>query len=382
MGESKDSPTEISYDVALIGGGVIGCAIAWRLAASGLQTVVIERNEPGMEASFAAGGMLAAQAESDPAATLFPLALSSRNAYPKFVRDLEDTSSTSVGYRSEGTLVLSLRPEDDEQLESDYAAQTEAGLEADLLTDREILDLEPSITSSVRFALHFPGDHQVDNRLLVRALEEAARKAGAEFRLGTEAFEVCARAGQVSSISTSSGSIRTKNAVIAAGCWSGKLTLPSPLLSSAGIVPVRGQMMAFSAPSSILKSVVYSARGYVIPRSTGVIIAGSTTERAGFTKATTEAGLTTIESAASEILPTLSNLPIVERWAGLRPGTADDLPVLGEDPIIKGLYYATGHYRNGILLTPITAQVITELILNGRTSTDISSFSITRFADR
>src|SRR5678815_4833928 len=134
MGESSGD----SYDVALIGGGVIGCAIAWRLAASGLQTVVIERNEPGMEASFASGKSLAAQAESDPAARLFPLALSSRNAYPKFVRDLEDASSTSVAYRSEGTLVLSLQPEDDEQLESDYATQTEAGLEVDLLTDREV----------------------------------------------------------------------------------------------------------------------------------------------------------------------------------------------------------------------------------------------------
>lgn len=376
MGESSAD----CYDVALIGGGVIGCAIAWRLASAGLKTVVIERNELGMEASFAAGGMLAAQAESDPAARLFPLALTSRNAYPQFVHDLEEASSTSVAYRNEGTLVLSLRSEDDERLESDYAAQTEAGLDVELLTDREVLDLEPSINSSVRFALRFPGDHQVDNRLLVRALEQAARKAGAEFRLGTEVLEVCASDGKVRSISTSSGSIVTKNAVIAAGCWSGKLTLPSTLLSSAGVGPVRGQMMAFSAPDSILRSVLYSMRGYVIPRSTGLIIAGSTTEYAGFTKATTEAGLTTIESAASEILPTLSNRPIVERWAGLRPGTADDLPVLGEDPIIKGLYYATGHYRNGILLTPITAQVITELILNGRTSTDISSFSITRFA--
>ena len=378
MGESNAD----SYDVALIGGGVIGCAIAWRLATSGLKTIVVERNEPGMEASFAAGGMLAAQAESDPAARLFPLALSSRNAYPKFVQDLEAASSTNVAYRSEGTLVVSLRAEDDEELESNYAAQTEAGLDVELLTDREVLDLEPSINSSVRFALRLPGDHQVDNRLLVRALEQAARKSGAEFSLGTEAFEVCAAEGHVRSISTSSGSILTKNAVIAAGCWSGNLTLPSTLLSRAGVSPVRGQMMAFSAPASILGSVLYSTRGYVIPRSTGIIIAGSTTEYAGFTKTTTEAGLATIEAAAAEILPALSNLPIVERWAGLRPGTADDLPVLGEDPIVKGLYYATGHYRNGILLTPITAQVITELILNGRTSTDISTFSVTRFADR
>lgn len=377
-----DESSADSYDVALIGGGVIGCAIAWRLASAGLKTVVIERTEPGMEASFAAGGMLAAQAESDPAARLFPLALSSRKAYPKFVLDLEQASSTNVAYRTEGTMMVSLRDEDDEALESDYAAQTEAGLDVELLTDREVLDLEPSINSSVRFALRFPGDHQVDNRLLVRALEQAARKAGAEFRLGTEAFEVCAEEDHVRSISTSSGSILTKNAVIAAGCWSGKLALPSPLLSRAGVGPVRGQMMAFSAPTSILRSVVYSERGYVIPRSTGVIIAGSTTEYSGFTKETTDAGITTIKSAASEILPALSNLPIVEKWAGLRPGTADDLPVLGEDPIIKGLYYATGHYRNGILLTPITAQVITELILNGRTSTDISSFSVTRFADR
>ena len=371
-----------AFDVAIVGGGVIGCAIAWRLAQAGLKTIIIERQQPGMEASFAAGGMLAAQAESDPSSKLFPLALSSRNIYPEFVRELEQASSSEVGYRCEGTLVLSLRGEDDEALEADYASQTEAGLDAELLTDREVLDLEPSLNSSVRFALRFARDHQVDNRLLARALEQAAITSGAHLVSGTEALEVCAEEGRVRSISTSSGSMTANVAVIAAGCWSGELKLPSPLLANAGIGPVRGQMMSFSGPASMLGSVVYSPRGYVIPRSSGAIIAGSTTEYAGFTKATTEAGLTSIAAAASEILPALSSFSVVERWAGLRPGTADDLPVLGEDPIVKGLFYATGHYRNGILLTPVTAQAITELILGGRTGIDISRFAVTRFADR
>ncbi len=170
--------------------------------------------------------------------------------------------------------------------------------------------------------------------------------------------------------------------VVAAGCWSGGIATPSPLLANAGIVPVRGQMIALSSGQARLRHVVYSNRGYLIPRSSGAIIAGSTTEYAGFNKSVTAGGIAKIIASAIETMPIAADMTIAETWAGLRPGSADGLPVLGEDPHIKGLYYATGHYRNGILLSPVTAEAIAQLILTGTSQVDLSPFSIMRFADR
>jgi glycine oxidase len=380
----------VAFDAVIIGGGVIGCAIAWKLAEGGTRVALIERGQPGRESSYAAGGMLAAQAESDPRTPFFKLATASRNLYPDFVRRLEATSGIAVEYRRDGTLMVSLRPEDDEEIENSFALQKSLGLNVELLTREQMRKIEPSLSSEARFALRFADDHQVDNRLLTLALERAAVLSGAEIFTGVEAREVVAASQRDApaqrrsrlSVETSKHRFDTDHVVIAAGCWSGSILTPSPLLANAGIAPVRGQMIALSAGNAELNHVVYSHRGYLIPRSSGAIIAGSTTENAGFNKSVTAGGIASIIASAIETMPMAKDMAIAETWAGLRPGTDDGQPVLGEDPHISGLYYATGHYRNGILLSPITAEAIAQLILTGSAEVDLSPFSITRFADR
>ena len=384
------SSASVAFDTVIIGGGVIGCAIAWKLAEAGTRVALLERGQPGRESSYAAGGMLAAQVESDPRTPFFKLATASRNLFPDFVRKLQAKSGIGVEYRRDGTLMLSLRPEDDEEIEDSFALQKSLGLNVERLTHEQIREIEPSLSTEARFALRFADDHQVDNRLLTLALERAAVLSGAEIFTGIEAHEVvaaphaAAKAHSRSKLSVQTSRYRfdAAHVVLAAGCWSGSILTPSQLLASAGIVPVRGQMIALSAGPASLKYVVYSHRGYLIPRSNGAIIAGSTTENVDFNKSVTAGGVASIIAAAIETMPIVNDMTIVETWAGLRPGTADGLPVIGEDPQISGLYYATGHYRNGILLSPITAEAIAQLILKGSAQVDLSPFSITRFADR
>jgi glycine oxidase len=377
----------LTFDVAVIGGGVIGCAIAWRLQQIGLRTAIIERGEPGREASLAAGGMLAPFAETDQRDAFFELAVESRFMYADFARELRETTGIDVEYRTEGTLYLSLTDEDDEELEHRWSWQSEVGLRVTKLTPADALQLEPQINPRLRWALKFPDDHQVDNRRLVRALIAAARKAGVKILPSTEArhLRIESNAGmkQVAGLSTTRGEILARTVVIAAGSWSGLITTDEPIaLSNARVEPVRGQMVAMAMPAPEVGHVIYSRRGYIVPRLGGYLIAGSTTERVGYDKSVTAGGVSGIIERATEILPVVPSLSITETWAGLRPFAVDGWPILGADPQVAGLHYATGHYRNGILLAPITARVMSELIARGESQRHLTPFSVARFANR
>ena len=367
-----------SFDTAVIGGGVIGCSIAWRLAQGGQRVIVIERQQPGQEASWAAGGMLAPLAEADRADEFFHLCVASRALYANFARELSATAGLDIEYRTEGTLYLALTEEDEEELELRWQWQHAAGLNVKKLKADCVRKLEPTINETLRWALKFPDDHQVNNRRLAEALHAAALKAGVQFLAFTEAREVLTEsfAGQTRArgVKTSDGEIQAKTVVLAAGAWAG--LLPAIKLP---VTPVRGQMMALAMPAPELKHVIYSRRGYVIPRSGGFVIAGSTTENVGFDKRLTAQGLATIIQKASEIAPALYGQAVIETWTGLRPHGLDDRPILGADPQVQGLIYATAHYRNGILLTPITAQIISELILTGTSSFELTPFGLQRF---
>jgi glycine oxidase len=368
-----------SFDTAIIGGGVIGCSIAWRLAQGGQRVVVIERNEIGKEASWAAGGMLAPLAEADSADEFFQLCVASRAMYADFARELREASGLDIEYRTEGTLYLALTEEDEEELEHRWQWQHAAGLNVKKLKADCVRKLEPLVNERLRWALKFPDDHQVNNRRLAEALHAAALKAGVHFLPFTEARELIteAQAGQtrVRGVGTTRGEIHAATVVLAAGAWAG--LLPTTKLP---VVPVRGQMVALEMPAPSLSHVIYSRRGYVIPRFGGYLIAGSTTENTGFDKRVTAQGLAAIIEKAVEIAPPLRTQAVTETWAGLRPHGPDDQPILGADPQMQRLIYATAHYRNGILLTPITAQAISELILQGESSTNLAPFSLTRFA--
>jgi glycine oxidase len=376
MPNGQDQP-----DVIVIGGGVIGCAVAWRLSQAGRRTLVIERGEVGREASRAAGGMLAPFSEADRDDDFFRLAVASRALYAGFARELRDASGIDIEYRTEGTLYLSLIDQDDEELEQRWAWQREAGLNVRRLTPDQARRIEPLISGATRWALEFPDDHQVDNRRLISALEMAARAAGVQIETWTEVRALLTeeRGGRrrVLGVSTARGERRAPWVVIAAGSWS---SLIAEVGADFAITPVRGQMVALEMPAPPLRHVIYSRRGYLIPRRAGFLIAGSTSEHAGYDQRVTAGGLATIIAQAAEILPAARALAVTETWAGLRPASPDGLPVLGADPTISGLIYATGHFRNGILLAPLTAQVICELIAHGASSFDLAPFSVTRFA--
>ncbi len=368
-------------DVAIIGGGVIGCAIAWRLGQAGLRVAVIERGDVGEEATRAAGGMLAPLAEADEADEFFRLAVASRAMYAQFARDLRDASGIDVEYRTEGTLYLSLAEEDDPELDRRWRWQREAGLNVERLDHGCVLKLEPLLNQSLRWALKYPDDHQVNNRRLMAAVHLAAIKAGVEFRTQTEARRLLVESTggrkRVRGLETTRGLIESGCLVIAAGSWSGLLGFAGddspPVLK---VEPVRGQMVAVDMPTPPVDHVIYSRRGYLIPRLGGFLIAGSTTEMVGYDRRVTGGGLASIVAAAGEILPAFKGLAITETWAGLRPRTADEWPILGADPRIEGLVYATGHYRNGILLAPITAQALSELIITGESRIDLRPFCL------
>ncbi|MFN0120216.1 MAG: glycine oxidase ThiO [Blastocatellia bacterium] len=373
------------YDTAIIGGGVIGTAIAWRLAQARQRVIVIERHEPGAEASFAAGGILGPMAEAGAANDFFRLGVKSREMYAGFARELLESTGVDIEYRAEGTLFLALTDADEEELERRWHWQHAAGLNVKRLTAACTRKLETAINGQLRWALKFPDDHQVNNHLLMAALLRAAQMAGVEILPHTEARRLLmeSHAGQshIHGIETSAGTIHAPTVVLAAGSWSGLLTGEiNSGVSRFRTDPVRGQMMALENTVPPLRHVIFSGRGYLVPRRSGAVIAGSTTERVGYDKRVTDAGLATVLATASEIAPDLAAARIIETWAGLRPKGPDSRPALGAHPAIAGLVYATAHYRNGILLTPVTAMAISELITRGASSYDISSFSVSRFA--
>ena len=368
------------FDAAIIGGGVIGCAIAWRLGQAGMRVVVIERGEVGREASWAAGGMLAPLAEADQADAFFELAVASRAMYAELARELREVTGIDIEYRTEGTLYLAFTDKDEEELGQRWQWQQAAGLNVKKLNAECARKLEPTLNPKLRWALQFPDDHQVNNRRLLTALEAAARQAGVEFWTSTEATALEISNAQISGVETTKRNITTNTVVIAAGGWSSLLrATDDEAVIDFSVEPVRGQMIALEMPTPALQHVVYSGRGYLIPRLGGYVIAGSTTEKVGYDKRNTAGGIAAIIDLAIEIAPHLSQQAIVEIWAGLRPRTSDDWPILGKDSRIGGLVYATGHYRNGILLTPITAKAISELVLNGESTCNIKPFGMLRF---
>jgi glycine oxidase len=362
----------------IVGGGVIGLAVARELAHAGAAVTLIERGTPGAEASSAAAGMLSPLAEAAEPGPFLDLLLTARMEYPAFCAALRDETGIDAGYRDEGTLLLALRDADEEELEARFRWQTEMGLGVERLSAGEARRLEPAITPEVRWALRFPGDHQVENRQLARALWAAAAAAGVAFRIGAEATRLVRGAGGVASVGLSDGdSVAAGSVVLAGGSWAGRLEgLPRPL----PVHPVHGQLLALEALPPPVRHVVDSPRCYLVPRADGRLIVGATVERRGYRKSVTPRGVLQLLNGALEIAPGLGELAIAETWSGLRPGTPDGLPILGRDPELPNLLYATGHFRNGILLAPATGRLIRELLVGGSPSTDLTPYSIERFA--
>jgi glycine oxidase len=374
------SKTDLSADVLIVGGGVIGLAIARELAHRGVhQVALIERRDLGQEASWAAGGILGPQVEANCADDFLALACASRDLYPTFVESLEEETGIDVELDRTGTLYLGFNERDEAALRNRYEWQSSNGLRVDWLTGDEARRLEPVISPDARCALHFPDDWQVDNRKLIESLIQANRRLGVHLVSGCEVKSIRVEHNRVNGIESANGFIGARTVVIAAGAWTSNIATSGTNFTPAQIEPVRGQMLCFKTHPRLASHLIYSSRGYLVPRLDGRVLAGSTSERVGFEKSVTGEGVAAIRSLAFEMAPSLAAAPIVDSWSGLRPRAVDDLPVLGPAEGVPGLFYATGHYRNGILLAPITARAIAGQIVEGSTSTPIERFSPGRF---
>jgi glycine oxidase len=356
-------------DVAVVGGGVAGLAAARELARRGLSVAVFEdRREGG--ASRAAAGMLAPQAEADRADELFGLLCASRDMYTTFAAAVSAESGIDVEVEFTGTLYLALEEGEEEEAERRFAWQSGAGLEVERLTARETRLLEPNVSPSVRMALRFPRDWQVESRRLVVALDAAAERLGVRIIRAVAAQGVSVAAGRAAGVVTPQGELEAGAVVFAAGAWHSRLYKFSggenPHLSDdPEVEPVRGQILCFQQPdprTPLVRHVVYGARGYVVPRRGGLLLAGSTTEHTGFDCRVTEEGAASVAAHAAEVVPAVASLSVTDSWAGLRPRAADGLPVLGESADVRGLFYATGFYRNGILLAPAAGEIVADLV--------------------
>jgi glycine oxidase len=351
-----------NWDVIVIGAGIIGLSLSLELRKQGATVLVIERGEPGREASYAAGGMLVdCAAETQP--ILQPLATASARMYPEFVHELQLESGLSVDLRDQGTIVF---PPAEHSTEP-------PGLGAKSLLPSDLAELEPALAQRNRPAFYLK-ERSVDPRALSAAALKAAKRRGVNFSSGNTVTSVHVSDGRVDGVLTNKTSFLAPKVVNCAGAWSGQI--PPYAFPTR---PVKGQMLCLASPShNLLKHVIRSPEIYIIPRSNGRILAGATVEEAGFDKRTDVAAIQRMHHAAIAIVPELRNARILEGWAGLRPGTPDGLPILGATAR-PGYYVATGHFRDGILLAPITALIMSEIIGGANCGYDLNPFSPARF---
>jgi glycine oxidase len=367
----------------IIGAGVIGLGIAWRLAHAGCSVTVYDRAEAGRGASWAAAGMLAAAVETEPGEEeLLVLTLASQRMWPSFARELEAVSDISVGYRDEGTIVVALTRDDAEHLRHICDFQKSLGLELQWLSGAEARRREPHLRPGIPAAVWSPRDHQVENRWLTQGLGEAARRAGVVLREHVPVREVEVAGGRARAVLTDHGRDPADVVILAAGAWSREIAgIPSAHLPP--VRPIKGQMLALrmdpSAP--LLRHVVWAPRSYLVPRRDGRLVVGGTVEERGFDDTLTAGGLLALLEGAWRAVPAIEELPIAETWVGFRPGSRDDAPMLGPSGI-DGLIVATGHHRNGILLTPITVETVSAYVLTGRLPEIVEPFTPERFSRR
>jgi glycine oxidase len=346
-----------AFDVAVVGGGLIGLAVAWRARVRGLSVCVLDRDEPGRGTSHVAAGMLAPISEADAGErALLRLGLESARRWPAFAAELLDVTGIDVDLRTQGTLLVARDRDEAEALDRELALRRNFGLGAERLLASQARRLEPALAPTVRLGLDVPDDHALDPRLAVAALARAAERAGAVLRPGAEVVGIAP--GEA--VRLASGErIAAGRVVVAAGPWSGVL----PGVPEDARIPVRpdkGQSLRLRDPAGpgLVERVVRWDGGYLVPRSDGRYVLGATVEERGFDTQITAGAVHDLVRDGSELVPGVLELEVEELIAGLRPGTPDNAPVIGESPAAPGLVWATGHYRNGALLAPVTADLV------------------------
>lgn len=361
--------------IVVVGGGIIGCATAFSLAKAGAEVTLFERGTPGGEASGAAAGMLSALGDGTP--TLYQqLAIASWRRYPAVADELRERTGVDVELVTRGALY----PEFDAG-GLGAAAAIPPALAAEfgiaVLDGDDTRKREPALSPRVRGALYVAGDYWVNNQRLVTAYAQAAASAGVAMRVGTAVSRVGVARGRVRTVEADGGQVDADLVLIAAGAWSGELAASFGAQLPVG--PSRGQMVAIAHVPPVLRHCVHGHGVYLVPRPSGELLIGATVERVGFRREVTAEGVAELLTAAIDLVPALGSRAITRTWCGFRPFVSDGLPILGPWPGIAGLFVATAHYRNGIMLAPITAQLMTEWMLKGEPSIPVPDFLPDRF---
>lgn len=380
-------PSGAHADVLVIGGGVIGLAVAWRAAQRGLRNVIVVDPSPGGGAAGVAAGMLAPVTElqygEEP---LLRLGMASNERYAAFAAELSEASGgRDTGYRRCGTVAVALDSDDREELRELHAFHQRLGLDSTWLTGREARRLEPMLAPGVRGGLHVADDHQVDPRRLLTALAAACENANVLLHRA-EAVELLVEGGRATGARLSTGErVGAGQVVLAAGPHSHRLPgLPDGVLPA--IRPVKGQVLRLHVPDAYhpflsrnVRAVVRGRHLYLVPRENGELVVGATTEEQGYDTTVTAGGVYELLRDAHELVPGITELPLLETSAGLRPGSPDNAPLLGPTSL-PGLVAATGHYRNGVLLTPVTADLVSEYLATGEVPETARPFTPLRFS--
>ena len=366
-----------SFDVAIAGAGLIGSSIAFELAQAGLKVAVFDRGEPGREASWASAGILSPAPESPAMISMVPLAKASMNLYPSLVANVEEISGEKVGFRPKGTIDVFFNKDAIPDLSTLIALHHGLGLKAEPLRPEDARELEPSLSPELEAAALRPDEASIDNRALTHAMLTAAANSGVEMFAGANVTGIVKEGNRCVGLKLGSETINAKWIVIAAGCFSAEI---AGVKEFAPVRPAKGQMVSLRADGLEIERVIWGEKIYIVPRNDERILAGATVEYVGFDKQVTAGGIERILSAAIEVIPELANARIEETWAGLRPDSPDHLPILGPTDI-DGLMIATGHFRSGILLTPITARLIRQWITERSVEIDWDRLSPMRFIE-
>jgi glycine oxidase len=363
--------------VIVIGGGIIGCSAAHELAKRGCRVTLLERGTPGGEASGAAAGLLAPLGDSPDPRPFNRLAIESWRLYPRIVAELREVTGVDVEHMTAGTLYPLASPADveDARVQCGWPLAAEFGIE--LIEGAALAALEPALAKDVTAALLVRGDHWVNNQRLVTAYALVAAARGATVRTGVEVGRILVERGRAVGVLADGERLTADAVLLAAGAWSGALA--SELGGRLPVGPVRGQMLAVGNVPALISHAMHGDEVYLVPRPSGELLIGATVERVGFERAVTPEGLGGLIAQAVALVPEIGRRAITRSWYGFRPATPDGLPVLGPWPDVAGLFVATGHYRNGILLAPITAEAMTACIVDGETPDSITPFLPQRF---
>jgi glycine oxidase len=360
-------------DVIIVGGGIMGCATAFALAKRGISVGVLERSVPGAEASSAAAGMLGAQMEMKADNAVARLCLASRALYAPLAAELYARTGIDTGYRACGVMRVAFTEAEKAHLDGEFAWQVGADLPIESLDGPSARAIEPALSTMAVAATRFPTDGRVDPPSLLQALRIAAERAGARFQSGSYVRRVLTESNRARGLELEDGSvIEAGHVVVAAGSWSS--LVDGTTLPTQSVRPARGQIVELVLPSPILRGIVFGPRCYLSPRDDGRILIGSTLEFVGFQRGVTARGVRNLLDAAIELIPALAEASVGQSWSNFRPHTQDELPLIGPTSTER-LLLATGHYRNGILLAPITAELIAKSIAGEPLPADTAAFS-------